>query len=229
MSEYAAENKPLSPDFVPSEPEPQAPAEETEAAWPGPSREEWEQIQAERQDIAYVAEQLRLAQEKLTGGQPQYDPDDFLTYGQMQELMNQRLQPYEDLRENLSMGEADERANDILADLRSAKGEFIDPDSKDIARAMAERFLAEEQQRYGFGAQAAEAALERGYEYARERENKLGELAVQRHLNQLKTLNGAPRQPGVSQGAGSTAVQQHVIPAGGDEMSVVRHYGGYGR
>jgi hypothetical protein len=127
------------------------------------------------------------------------------------------------------MSEAEERAEDILTDLQTAKGEFVDPGSKDIARAMAERFLGEEQQKYGFGAQAAEAALERGYEYARERENKLGELAVQRHLNQLKTLNGAPRQPGVSQGAGSTAVQQHVIPEGGDEMSVVRHYGGYGR
>lgn len=227
MSDYAAENKPLSPDFVPSEPEPQAPAEETEGAWTGPTQEEWQQWQ---QANEYLANQLQEAQKALTPQQQaQLDPfaDDFQS--QLDAYIAQKVQPYEDLRADATMNEAEERANDILSDLQSSKGEFVDPDSKDIARAMAERFLAEEQQRYGFGAQAAEAALERGYEWARERENKLGELAVQRHLNQLKTLNGAPRQPGVGQGAGSTAVQQHVIPAGGDEMSVVRHYGGYGR
>jgi exonuclease VII large subunit len=227
MSEYVADNKPLSPDFVPSEPEPQTPAAVEPEAWTGPSQEEWQQWQ---QSNEYIAEQLRQAQQALTPQeQAQLDPfaDNFQS--QLDAYIAQKIQPYEELRTNLSMGEAEERANDILVDLQSAKGEFVDPGSKDIARAMAERFLVEEQQRYGLGAQAAEAALERGYEYARERENKLGELAVQRHLNQLKTLNGAPRQPGVSQGAGSTAVQQHVIPEGGDEMSVVRHYGGYGR
>jgi exonuclease VII large subunit len=227
MSEYAAENKPLSPEFVPPEPEPQVPAAQEEAAWTGPSQEEWQQWQ---QANEYLAEQLQEAQKALTPQQQaQLDPfaDDFQS--QLDAYIAQKVQPYEDLRTNVSMGEAEERANDILTDLQSAKGEFVDPESKAIARAMAEQFLGEEQQRYGFGAQAAEAALERGYEYARERETKLGELAVQRHLNQLKTLNGAPRQPGIAQGAGSTAVQQHVIPEGGDEMSVVRHYGGYGR
>jgi hypothetical protein len=228
MSEYVADNKPLSPDFVPSEPEPEAPAAAAEeAGWQGPSQEEWQQWQ---QANSYLAEQLEKAQQAANPNQtPTLDPfaDDFQS--QLDNYIAQKIQPYEELRTNVTMGEAEERANDILADLQSSKGDFVDPDSKDIARAMAERFLAEEQQKHGFGAQAAEAALERGYAYAREREDKLGELAVQRHLNQLKTLNGAPRQPGVSQGAGSTAVQSHVIPEGGDEMSVVRHYGGYGR
>jgi hypothetical protein len=227
MSDYAAENQPLSPDFVPPEPEPQAPAAVEPEAWTGPSQEEWQQWQ---QANEYLANQLQEAQKALTPQeQAQLDPyaDDFQS--QLDAYIAQKLTPYEELRTNVTMSEAEERAEDILTDLQTAKGEFVDPGSKDIARAMAERFLGEEQQKYGFGAQAAEAALERGYEYARERENKLGELAVQRHLNQLKTLNGAPRQPGVSQGAGSTAVQQHVIPEGGDEMSVVRHYGGYGR
>jgi exonuclease VII large subunit len=227
MSDYAAENQPLSPDFVPPEPEPQAPAAVEPEAWTGPSQEEWQQWQ---QANEYLANQLQEAQKALTPQeQAQLDPyaDDFQS--QLDAYIAQKLTPYEELRTNVTMSEAEERAEDILTDLQTAKGEFVDPGSKDIARAMAERFLGEEQQKYGFGAQAAEAALERGYEYARERENKLGELAVQRHLNQLKTLNGAPRQPGVSQGAGSTAVQQHVIPEGGDEMSVVRYYGGYGR
>lgn len=226
MSDYVAENQPLAPDFVPPEAPVEAPA--AEPAWTGPTQEEWQQWQ---QANEYLSSQLQEAQKAAQPpGQPTpIDPfaDDF--HAQLEQFVAQKLQPYEELRTDVTMGEAEERANDILADLQSSKGDFIDPESKSIARAMAERFLSEEQQRYGFGAQAAEAALQRGYEYARERETKLSELAVQQHLNQLKTLNGAPRQPGVSQGAGSTAVQQHVIPPGGDEMSVVRHYGGYGR
>jgi hypothetical protein len=128
MSEYAAENKPLSPEFVPPEPEPQVPAAQEEAAWTGPSQEEWQQWQ---QANEYLAEQLQEAQKALTPQQQaQLDPfaDDFQS--QLDAYIAQKVQPYEDLRTNVSMGEAEERANDILTDLQSAKVSSLTPNRK---------------------------------------------------------------------------------------------------
>ena len=224
MSDYVAENKPLAPDFVPSEPEPEAPAApEGEATWTGPSQEEWQQWQ---QANAYLAEQLQEAQKAINPQQQsQIDPfaDDFQS--QLDAYIAQKIQPYEDLRTEVTMGEAEEQANDILADDAARNGEF----DKDVARLRAEQFYPAMQQKYGTGARAAEEALYAGAAAQREYEAEIQKRAVEQHLNQLKRLGDAPREPGVNRGTGGTTVQQHVIPEGGDEMSVVRHYGGYGR
>lgn len=192
--------------------EPQAPLEAAaeEPAWAGPSQEEWQQTQ---QAIQYLAEMAQNQPQIVMPGQqqdqpqtrPGLDPYDDGFETRLIEYIDQRMQPYSQLHTEIVMGEAQERAQDILTDLAARDGDF----NKDMALSLAERLLPEQTARYGPGPRAAEEALQLAAQQVREYEKTVGQSAIDQHLNQLKTLSGAPSEPGSVYAQG---VQQRTVP-----------------
>lgn len=219
--EAVPEPGPLSPEYVAP-----APAQE-EAAWTGPTQEEWERLNGAYDQIAELPARLEQMMQ-----QPQYpqnttiDPfaDDF--QAQLDSYMEQRMAPFRQAQQTWEQQEGTERARDILNDNVSREGEFILEGSTGQALRLAETYLPEFQAKYGATAQAAEAAINAAAGEIRDYEQKVGEAYHQRQMNQFRKIGEAPREPGTATAA---ATQAHVIPPGGDEMSVVRHYGGIGR
>jgi hypothetical protein len=217
MSELAPET-PVEPQ---AEPEAQVEPEAAAEPWAGPTQEEWE---ATQERLAQYE-----AQQQPEEGEPepfQLDPyaDDF--QDQLDRYLDSRLAPVSQYTESAMQAEAEERAMDIIQDIASREGEFLFPEqSPKIARSLANEFIGEEQQRYGFGPKAAEAALERAVKAVREYEQTIGKAYHERQMNQLGTLAGAPRQPGV---AGTQAAPSTPTPEGGDELALVGHYFGQG-
>lgn len=226
--EAVPEPGPLSPNYVPPEPEPEP------EQWTGPTQEQWEQTQAmlaqtaeSYETMQWLAQQAQQLQQQQMGQQgPVFDPFSEDANTQLRQIIREELAPYEQLRQDVILGEAEERASDILADLQARNGEFTQSQSADLARALANQFLAEEQTKHGFGPKAAEAALERGYNTVREYENTLAQTAIERHNNQLKTLNDAPREPGT--GAPVMPAVQGGKPQFNSPQDVLAHYGGWG-
>jgi len=225
MSGYEAEAQPLAPDFVPPETaEPAAPtATPEEEAW-APSRDEWNQMSEAN---GYILEQLsQIAQL----AQPQQEQDTRLDplaedfEDRLSTFLDQRLQPFQHAQQQWQQSEGKERAQDILSDNVSRDGEFIFEGSSQKALTLAETYLPEMQQRYGATPQAAEAAINAAAKDVREYERAVGEAYHKRQMNQLQTLNDAPREPSP---VVAPAVQ-HTGPPPGDEMAVVAKYGGYG-
>ena len=181
-----------------------------EPAWQGPSQEEWEQTQ---NALAYFNQQLQPPEPQ--GEQyPQIDP--FAdNYGEqlaqfMQAQFQQYMTPFQEWVQSQQLGEAEERALDILDDITSREGEFlVQDDAYAQIRARANDFLNEEAQKHGFGPKAAEAALHRAAAEQREYERKIGEAYYARKTNQLKTLTGNPGEPATTYSQGS---QERVMP-----------------
>lgn len=224
MSELAPEQQPgpLSPEYVAPEPV------EAEPAWTGPSREEWESVTGRYDDIAQQLDYIaQLAQPQQQGPQEiELDPlaDDF--QARLDAYLDQRLGPVYNATQSWQQAEGTERAKDILTDNISRNGEFLYQGSSERALREAEAYLPEMQAKYGATPQAAEAAINAAADAVRQYEKEVGEAYHTRQMNQLRRIGEAPRQPGAP---AATATQTHTIPPGGDEMSVVRHYGGYGR
>lgn len=194
------------------------------------SREDWEQTQ---QALVYLAQQEQQRQAAAQGDDlgpppdPSYDPEAFAAW--LDRRDEQRLAPFNEFREQTQMSEGHERALDILADYEAAEGEFLvqasreQPiGSREMAYMLAEdRFLAEAQQRYGPGQQAAEAALHRAYKAVRAYEDAVYAAGEARATNQLRTLSGAPRQP-----SGPLAAAQAADSGAASEFDLVGKYTG---
>lgn len=214
MSEFAPE--PVEPTPVEG-----AEVEAPEPAWAGPSQEEWAEIQETNNLIKQAISQPEPQYQQPYEQPAQIDPlaDDFQT--QLDQYLDQKFAPYASYQEQLVLGEAEERAKDILHSLETEKGEFLLPDSSDQALSRANTHLPEAQARYGYGPKAAEAALAKAYEDQKAYEQAVGKAYYERQINQIRGLSNAPRDPGVT---GQQAGQQVVIPEGGDEMDLVGKY-----
>lgn len=167
--------------------------------WSGPSQEDWEAMQDSFQQLN---ELISAAQAEMQGGgqQPAYDPDQPLTMGELQAYLEQRDQEvlgpvYQDY-ESRQMDEAEQRAMDIIADIESREGEFLNSElSRQIARERANYYLDEAEARYGRGPKAAEAALTRAYKEVKEYENAVGNAYHERRSNEARGLRQAPQPP----------------------------------
>jgi hypothetical protein len=221
LTEFAPE-----PAAAPELAEPAAPEAPAEESWGGVTQEDWETTQ---QALAYIANAItpQQPQPQQPGYQPpepvQLDPLDENFQTQLDQYLEQKLAPYADYTQQAILGEAEQRAADILTDITARDGDFLFDGSVEKARALANSYVGQMAQQYGFGPQAAEQALEQAAKDVRAWEQAVGQAYHDRQINQLSTLGGAPREPGAA-GNGS---QQFVIPQGGTLLDVVkRHTGG---
>jgi len=154
----------------------------------------------------------------------QLDPLDENFQQALDQYLDQKLAPYADYTQQAILGEAEQRAADILTDITARDGEFLIEGSLEKARALANSYVGQMSQQYGFGPQAAEQALEQAAKDVRAWEQAVGQAYHNRQMNQLSTLGGARHEPG----AAGQGAQQLVFPGGGDEMDVVRRHFGSG-
>lgn len=211
-------------------PEPAAPAAEpavepaAESAWSGPSQDEWTQAM---DAISSFGELITAAEAAAAAEQqPQINvlSDDFES--QLDQWYDRKTEP---IRRELAYyrgQEGNARADDILHDLQSkpdGRGEFLFADSAAWARAQAESYFPEMLQQFPRDpARAAEAAVSRAYEAVREWEDAVGKAYYEREVNELRGLSRAPLPPAPA--SARPAPQQIVVPEGGDEKDLVRHY-----
>lgn len=185
--------------------EPQAPfeaesAEPVEPAYVGPSPDEWQETQQELAQLREAYQQMQAPQEESF---PLIDPfaDDYPQQlaAYVSQTVQQAIQPVSEWQYQQQLSEAEERALDIIEDDVSRNGEFLLGERAfDGVRALANSFFAEEAQRYGNGPKAAQTAIYRAAATWREYEKELAQKAIEQHTNQLTTLSGAPREPGVT-------------------------------
>lgn len=207
-----------------------AAAEPAEPAW-APSPDEWGSV------VGWIQEQQarELAYQQAASGQQQeaYPEVDFFgedATAQMLRLFDQRLEqrlaPLMEFQHGQQMSEADELALDIIDDIVSREGEFLEPDQTvDVIRALADKvFLDDAVQKFGWTRQAGEAALNEAAKFVRGYQSAVGAAYHDRQINQITTLSNAQREPASTSGA----VQQGSrVPAGGDELGVVSAFGGF--
>lgn len=213
---------------------PAEPAEPAEPAWTGPSQDEWgsvmEYISAQQQAQQEWEQQQYAAQQQYAPQQPAIDPfaEDFGSQlgGFIQNQVQQAISPLMEFQYGQQLSEAEDRALDILDDDVARNGDFIHKEQAfEAARALAGVYFSEEAQRYGYGPEAAEAALQRAAAEVRAYEKAVSEAAISRHLNHLTDLSGATREPS----AAAASVQSGFKTGpGGDELDVVRAFGGFG-
>lgn len=193
-----------------------APSAEAAPAWAGPSQDEWGEVVGA---LGYLASQIPLEQqtqiaaEQQSAGEPvglSLDPfaDDFgdnlgqLLDQRLEALvgrLEQRLDPLVQSHEREQIGEAEQRALDIIGDIESRDGEFLSgDDARHAVRALAETLVGETRQRFGPGPRAAEAALSRAAQIVRGIEKSVSDKAVEQYRNQLSNVGGARQEPGIS-------------------------------
>ena len=189
-----------------------------EPAWAGPTQEEWQQTQESLREAAALVEAVRAGQNQ-DGPLSGYDPE---FRQELDQYINDKLSPYSAYQEQAILGEAEQRAQDILHDLSVRDGEF----DTQTARLRADALLPDMAARYGPGPKAAEAALQAAATAQREYESQIRDKALEQYHNQLRGITSAPREPAPS---GNPAGTQHVTPQGGDEMDLVRSYFPSGR
>ena len=186
------------------------PAPDAEPAWSGPSADEWGAV------LSYVNAQAQREQQmaQLYGAGPQQQegpqrpdpwnrPDTF--QDDLDAYIGARMAPVQQFTQEAALAEAEERAQDILGDLVAKHGEF----DKEVAYARANVLLPQMVQRYGQGPKAAEAALEAAAQAQLAYETQVREKAIAQYTNQIKTLAGAPGEPGSTYQVG---VQSRTIP-----------------
>ncbi len=211
--------------------DPAAPAEP--AAWAPPGQEWYEQTEQTQQAILEYVQQQQQAQlaaqqayfgqgQQQEQGPPRPSPFDDDWDEKLDAYIESKLAPFQQTQEQIVYGEAEELALDILNDIVKSQGDLLLPDSVKRARQLADSYVQEEQAKYGFGERAAEAALERAYNDVKAWEQAVGKAYHERQMNQLSTLSLAPREPN----APIQAAQEQVYKTGGNELDLVRKYGG---
>jgi hypothetical protein len=218
----AVEPGPLSPDYQAPEPEPQP-----EPWYANVTEDDWNRVNTIAQQIenaqALYEQQQQQAQFQQQSQAVELDPlaDDF--QAQLDRYLDQRFAPFQHAQQSWEQSEGAERAHDILADNQAREGEFLLEGSSEKALLLAESYLPEMQQRHGVGPQAAEAAINAAASEIRDYERQVGEAYHTRQMNQLKTLNDAPREPGTA----APAVQTNgsSLP---NVQAVLAKYGGWG-
>ena len=211
---------------------------EPAAAGPSLTDDDLEALR-ELRDIAPILRQALTAppaaeqQPQIEQPQIEWDPFDPDSMRAMLEQRDQQLlaqigqlfQPIAERHQGEIIGEAEQRAHDILTDIATRQGEFDGGnDSLTLARHIADSFMPDLTARYGPGPRAAEAALEQAYSYVRGIEQTVATKAVEQYKNQLGTLGGATGEPGSTGAAGVTVAPQ----VKGDETDLARHFAARG-
>jgi len=197
--------------------DPAAPIE-PEPAWVGPTREDWEQTQQALYDMQQQAPPEPAPQ------QPTIDPFAENFGEQLSGLLQQYLAPIQEWAYGQQMGEAEERALDMIDDEIARSGDFLNKEQGvAFVQAYANSLMGEMSQRFGYGPKAVEAAITQAAKEYRALEQAVGAAYHTQQTNLISGLAGARRDLGVT-GMGS---QQVVTTPGGDELSLVRKYGGY--
>jgi len=156
-------------------------------------------------------------------GGGQIDPDDYLTAGQTAAFVEQQMAGYRQMEAQQRNEAAAAQVDSYLDELAKRDGEF----NREIAFGLAERMLDEANREYpGQPEQAVAVALDRGAARARELEAEYRKAGVEDWQNTITRIGEAPREAPV--GATGGVVHQSGPIKGGDEMSVVRKYGGLG-
>jgi hypothetical protein len=174
--------------------------------------------QAQLAEAAALVEAVRAGQNQ-DGPLSGYDPE---FRQELDQYINQKLSPYQSFQQDAILGEAEQRAQDILHDDAVRNGEF----DTQTARLRADHLLPDMTAKYGPGPKAAEAALAAAAKEQRDYETGLREAAVTEYQNRLRGISSAPREPAAG---GSVAGAQHVTPQGGDELDLVRAHFPSGR
>lgn len=215
-------------EMISETPAVEAPAGEpaVEETWSGPSQEEWQQVVT---GLGYLAQQVPQEAPpppQQAPPQSQFDPFSDDPTGQLRSIIREELAPVAQYQQYEQLAEAEEKAYDILDDVASRLGPIDEERKADIfpaVRAWADTLMPEMAQRYGFGPRAAEAALEHSYSHFQALFQAYGKTAVERHMNQLTNLGNVRAEPPSFNGAAQTTE----IPGGGDELGVVRRFGGF--
>lgn len=189
------------------------PVEPAEEVWSGPTQEEWQQTQTQLQEAAELVQAVRQGQQN---GGPLADYDPEFVAG-LDQWFEQKVAPYQSFQQEAILGEAEQRAQDILHDLSVRDGEF----DLVTARLRADQMLPEFSAKYGPGPKAAEAALAAAASAQRDYEAAIRTAAVEQYQNGMRGLRPAPVEPAAN---GVVGAQQHVTPEGGDERDLVRAY-----
>jgi len=204
-----------------------------EPAWSGPSQEEWAgvmgyfQAQQEQQAAqqAWEEQQQQQLDPRYAALADPFNEQFGPTIAQELAAIRQEITATNEWRQGQQLNEAHDQALDIIADDVSRNGEFmLGEQAYSAIEALANTYIADEAARHGFGPKAAESALARAAGAWRQYEADLSKAAVERHMNQLSMLGGAPREPLGAQVAASSGLR---IQPGGDELSVVSGFGGF--
>jgi hypothetical protein len=194
------------------------PVEDAEPAWSGPTEEQWLSTQAQLAEAAALVEAVRAGQNQ-DGPLSGYDPE---FRQELDQYINQKLSPYQSFQQDAILGEAEQRAQDILHDDAVRNGEF----DTQTARLRADHLLPDMTAKYGPGPKAAEAALAAAAKEQRDYEKQMYDKAVDQYTNRMRGISTAPREPAAG---GAVAGAQHVTPQGGDELDLVRAHFPSGR
>jgi len=184
-----------------SEPTPELPAEQAEAAedvWSGPSQEEWQETQAQLQQYQQLLQQQQPQEQQYQQPQP---PDPFSeTFQQdLDAYIGHRMQGAQQLEQEIRLAQAEEFAMERLNALAQQGGEF----DRDAAYARANMILMSQ------GGDPLRA-LDQAAKETREYEQRVGQAFYDSQIEQLQANAGAPR--GLPAGA-TGAVQ--TVPTGG--------------
>jgi hypothetical protein len=194
-----------------------------EPAWQGPPQEEWQQVV---ETLGYLTQQFQPQEPEPAPAEQrhaQFDPFSDDPDGLLRQVIREELAPLQQYQQTNQMAQAEELAYDILDSFSAEQGEIVNREEAfPIIRAWADTLMPEMAQRYGFGPQAAEAALEASYKHYKDLESKIGEDYINRRMNQITNLSGARVEPGAI-----AAGTQNPGSQGGDEMSVVTRFGGF--
>lgn len=230
----------MEPPVNPAEQAPLAESavEPQQESWQGPSQDEWNDYLQFRDQVnqAQAEYEQQLAQQQEQGAQqPAIEWLDEDSQAQLDRYLEQRLEqrlgPIQQVIDQQALQEGDQRAQDILNDLVARDGDFLLEGSREKARALANTYFPEMAQRHGYGTsmwnpqRAGEAALEQAAKDVREWEQAVGRAYYEREVNQLRGLAGAPREPG----AGSPAAgQSHMVGGLGNRPNAVtsKFFGG---
>ena len=223
----------LTPGLGAPEPVAEPAPEPAEPAWAGPSQDEWGSVMGYIQQQQQQAEQYAQQQYEAQQAQGQQAPPiDFFAddasqqvYGLVQQAVQQSIAPLMEWKYGQDLGEAHNRAIDIIDDEVSRNGEFmLGEKAYANVEALANTYLPEESQRHGYGPKAAEAALARAAADWRTYESELQQKAIEQYKNQLTSLSGAPRDV---YGAALAGSEGFTVPQGGDEYGVLERFGGF--
>lgn len=211
----------LAPETPVAEAAPEAPAEPSVEYAQIPA-DEWAEV-SEAMQLLRQAQEPQYELPEVQQQAVQFDPFAENASEQLRSIIREEMAPYATYQEQQILGEAEERAKDIVSDWQAQNGEFIQKEkANDYILARANQMVGDFQQRFGYGPKAAEAALAQACTEYRDYEISVGKAYHEREINQIRGLSGAPREPAVNGQQGG----QQVTRQGGNEMDLVRRYFG---
>lgn len=209
-------------------PEAEAPGGTDEGAEPAPEAEPWTPPTREEVELMEERlERLQLLEQQAQYGQPEPEAEGEeeelevwdMTADQLRSLIREEVNSTQ--QAEAEHEEAMERAKDVLKDVTTRDGEFLNPakGEKDTL-ALANEILPEMAQRWGFGPKAAEAAIAKAASIVREEELVGAKAYHDRQVNEVRGLANARREP-----AGTGQGTQNAAPVQGfGEKAVVDAY-----